>query len=128
MFDFDSRTTGLFDGNRLNDHSAENTRLTMGELWLEGSDGVLRLDGLGRLWWKPHGGVERPHRYAWNERGFAGDSVLALQRHVLTHLTVGAPAENDARAYMRNVEIEEAVYRSAETGRWIDLSQGGLSA
>jgi len=47
MFDFKGQRTGLFDGNRLNDHVAENTRLTMGEMWLEGSAGVLRLDGSG---------------------------------------------------------------------------------
>lgn len=122
VFDFDSRTTGLFDGNRLNDHTAENTRLTMGELWLEGSGGVMRLDGRGGLWWKPHGGPERPHRYDWQDRGFAGDCVQALQAHVLRHLRDGAAVENLGRDYLRNIAVEEAVYRSAETGRWIDLS------
>ena len=34
----------------------------MGELWLEGSAGVLRLDGDARLWWKPHHGDEVAHR------------------------------------------------------------------
>ena len=122
VFDFDSRSTGLFDGNRLNDHIAENARLTMGEMWLEGANGVLRLDGHGRLWWKPHGGLERPHRYGWQDRGFAGDCVLGLQRHVLAHLRDGAEVENSAQDYLRNIVVEEAVYRSAETGRWIDLS------
>ena len=41
-----SGATGLFDGNRLNDHVAANPRRTMGEGWLEGSGGVLRLDGV----------------------------------------------------------------------------------
>lgn len=123
VFDFDSRTTGLFDGNRLNDHTAENTRLTMGELWLEGEKGVFRLNGRGGLWWKPHGEPERPHRYEWQDRGFAGDCVLAVQSHVLNHLRDGAPVENSARDYLRNIVVEEAVYRSAETGRWIDLSR-----
>lgn len=122
LFDFDSRSTGVFDGNRLNDHVADNTRRTMGELWLEGAHGVVRLDGAGRLWWKPHGGEERPHRYDWQDSGFAGDCVLALQSHVLRHLRDGAPVENSARDYLRNIVVEDAVYRSAETGRWIDLS------
>ena len=34
----------------------DNPRRTMGEMWLEGSAGVLRLDGDARLWWKPHHG------------------------------------------------------------------------
>ena len=52
IFEFADAATGLFDGNRLNDHVAENTRRTMGEMWLEGERGVLRLDGAARLWWK----------------------------------------------------------------------------
>jgi predicted dehydrogenase len=110
----------LFDGNRLNEHVAENMRLTMGEGWLEGDAGVLRLDGAGRLWWKPHGGPEAAHAYAWQTHGFAGDSVRLLQAHVLAHLLRGAPLENDARAWLRNVEIEEAVYASAQLGRWVE--------
>lgn len=111
----------LFDGNRLNEHVAENMRLTMGEGWLEGEGGVLRLDGFGRLWWKPHGGPEAEHAYAWENRGFAGDSVRLLQAHVLAHLRHGAPLENEARAWLRNMEVEEAVYASAALGRWVEV-------
>ena len=42
----------MFDGNRLNDHPADNPRTTMGETWLGGERGVMRLDGNARLWWK----------------------------------------------------------------------------
>jgi predicted dehydrogenase len=113
--------TALFDGNRLNDHVADNTRRTMGEMWLEGSAGVLRLDGMGRLWWKPHGGAEVAHDYAWADEGFAGDSVHAFQAHVLEHLQGGGELETSARDYLRNLEIEEAVYRSAQSGRYVEL-------
>ena len=121
MFDFAAGPTGLFDGNRLNDHVAGNTRLTMGEMWLEGSGGVLRLDGNGRLWWKPHGEAETAHDYAWTNEGFAGDSVLALQAHVLAHLRDGAALENSARDYLRNLQIEEAIYQSSEMRRHVKL-------
>lgn len=121
MFDFAAGPSGLFDGNRLNDHVAANTRLTMGEMWLEGSGGVLRLDGSGRLWWKPHGEAETAHDYAWADEGFAGDSVLALQAHVLAHLRDGAPLENSARDYLRNLQIEEAIYQSSEMRRHVEL-------
>lgn len=121
MFEFDSRATGLFDGNRLNEHAARDKRLTMGEMWLEGEGGVLRLDGDGGLHWQPHGGEERPHAYEWSREGFAGDCVGALQRHVVAHLRDGAPIENTGRAYLRNLQIEEAVYRAAEQGCWIAL-------
>ncbi len=110
----------LFDGNRLSDHIAENRRLTMGELLVEGSAGGLRLDGDGRLFRRDFGSnEERPHPYHWEKRGFAGDSVLALQQHVVAHLLHGAPLENSGSAYLANLEIEDAVYRSAASGQRI---------
>ncbi len=121
VLEFEAGRTALFDGNRLNDHVADNTRRTMGEMWLEGSAGVLRLDGMGGLWWKPHGGAEAAHDYAWADEGFAGDSVHAFQAHVLAHLQGDGALENTARDYLRNLEIEEAVYRSAQSGRYVDL-------
>ncbi len=122
VFEFENGAGGLFDGNRLNDHVAENCRLTMGEMWLEGSEGVLRLDGGGRLWLKPHGGAEHEEPYPWQDRGFAGDSVYNLIRHVADHLSRGTPVENTGRVYLRNIEIEDAIYRSQETGRRVELA------
>ena len=121
MFSFANGADGLFDGNRLNDHESDNPRRTMGEMWLEGTAGVLRLDGSARIWWKPHGELEREHPYAWTDRAFAGDAVYALQRHVVAHLRDGGSLENTARDYLRNLDIEEAVYRSADQRCWVDL-------
>jgi predicted dehydrogenase len=122
LFDFVSGAAGLFDGNRLVDFPADNPRLTMGEMLLEGSDATLRLDGFGRLWLKPHKGEEREHAYEWRNEGFGGDCVHALQRHVVAHLRQGAPLENAGEAYLRNLEIEDGIYRSAQSGRWLELS------
>jgi predicted dehydrogenase len=120
VFEFESGATGLFDGNRLNDHSADNPRRTMGEMWLEGSAGVLRLDGDAGLWFKPHHATERAHAY---DRGddalFGGGCVEALQRHVVAHLRSGAPLENAGRDYLVNLRIQDAVYRSHDEGRRI---------
>jgi predicted dehydrogenase len=38
LFDFPSGARAVFDGNRLADHKAENRRLTMGEMVIEGSE------------------------------------------------------------------------------------------
>jgi D-apiose dehydrogenase len=122
LFRFANGAAGLFDGNRLNDHVSDDLRRTMGEMWLEGSAGVLRLDGAGRLWLKPHGGAEREHAYAFEDRNFGGDCVYRLQQYVVEHLLDSAPVENDAASYLRNLEIEEAVYRSAEEGRWVTIA------
>lgn len=120
LFDFAS-AAGVFDGNRLSDAPARNPRLTMGSLLVEGHLGSIRLDGDGRLWVKPHGEEERPHLYKWEDRGYSGDCVHALQAHVIAHLRDGSPAENTARDYLRNVEIERAIYLSNEEQKWIAL-------
>ncbi|HVL56284.1 MAG TPA: Gfo/Idh/MocA family oxidoreductase [Burkholderiaceae bacterium] len=122
VFTFDGGATGLFDGNRLNDHVSDNPRRTMGEMWLEGSAGVLRLDGAARLWFKPHQRDEHEHRY---DRGpddtFGGGCVRALQAHVVDHLRNGAPLENGGRDYLANLRVQEAVYRSSAQGRRVEL-------
>ena len=121
ILEFEGGASGLFDGNRLNDHDAEDCRLTMGEMHLEGEKGVLRLDGRGRLWLKPHGGAEAEVAYDRPAGGFAGDCVHALIAHVVDHLRSGAPLENSGRDYLRNMAIVEAVYRSHETGARMTL-------
>jgi len=118
---FASGAEAVFDGNRLVGSGAADPRLTMGTMTVEGAAGSLRLDGDGALWWTGHGARERPHPYAWRADGFGGDCVLAFQRHVVAHLRDGAPAETGARAYLRNVDLVEAIYRSAAEGRWIEV-------
>lgn len=115
---------GVFDGNRLLDHVAEDRRLTMGEMLVEGEAAVLRLDGDGRLFLRAAGdNTEIEHPYAWERRGFAGDSVFRFQRHVAAHLLDGAPVQNDAASYLANLRAEEAVYRSAHAQCRVALSE-----
>lgn len=120
FFTFRSGAAGLFDGNRLLGFPADNPRLTMGELLLEGTGGSLRLDGNGGLWRRSHEEeAEKAHVYSWANRGFGGDCVYALQRHVLSHFRDGTPLENSGRDYLANLEIEALIYRSAKTGRFL---------
>ena len=116
VFRFVGGAVGLFDGNRLNDHVAENTRRTMGEMWLEGGNGVLRLNGDGELFWKPHGEPERPHKYTWQDRSFAGDCVYATNRAAVEAWAAGRDASNEGRDYLRNAELVDAIYRSNDQG------------
>jgi len=123
VFEFDDARTGLFDGNRLNDHVAANPRRTMGEMWLEGERGVMRLDGEARLWWQPHGGAEAPHAYDDGAgRGAFGGASTALQAHVLAHLRQGAPLENGARDYLANLQVQAAAYHSHASGRRVPMA------
>jgi len=124
VFEFAGGAAGLFDGNRLNDHVAANPRRTMGEMWIEGSAGVLRLDGDARLWWKAHQRDEAEHAYdSGRADTFAGGACESLQRHVVRGLREGTPFENTAREYLVNLRIQEAVYRSHAEGRRIEIAQ-----
>lgn len=122
-FEFANGAAGLFDGNRLNDHVATNPRRTLGEMWLEGSAGVLRLDGDAQLWWKPQHGDEKLHAYdSGSTKAFGGGACGWLQAHVVHALVTNSPIENTARDYLQNLRIQEAVYASNESGRRIPMA------
>ena len=107
----------IIDGNRLADHAAENTRLTMGDALLEGSEATLALTGDGTLWVRRATQVQAHALPApWRRDIFGGDCAHALQLHVTAHLLEGKPIENRAAAYLRNMEIVEAAYLSARSG------------
>ena len=94
----------------------------MGEMWLEGERGVLRLDGDARLWWKPHHGAEAEHAYARGGSGAFGGACTALQSHVLAHLRDGAPLENGARDYLVNLRVQAAIYHSDASGQRVPMA------
>jgi len=122
LFEFSGGGRGLFDGNRLSDHAAVNRRLVMGEMWVEGSAATLHLDGDARLFVRRHGeNDETAVDYAWEDRGYGGDCVYTLQEHVLKFLQGDGAVMNSAGEYLRNIRIEEAVYRSAKEARRIEL-------
>ncbi len=123
LCDFASGAAGVLDGNRLLDFEADNPRLTMGETLLEGTEGALRVDGAGRIFRRRRGGREDEHVYAWENRGYAGDSVHALQMHVVRHLREGTPVENTVAEYLGALRAEEAVYRAAAEGRRVRIEE-----
>lgn len=122
QFAFASGARGLFDGNRLADHAAQNRRLTMGELELDGSGGSLGLDGDGEIRLREHGSNEwHVHAYEWHDHLFGGDCVFLTNRAILDAFRSGEPAETEASANLRNIALEEAAYRSNAERRWIDV-------
>jgi len=113
----------VFDGNRLSDHAASNRRLTMGELTIEGSRGVLKLDGDARLFFRHHGSNDQQQIYfAWSDTDFAGDCVHRFQRHAVDVLFNRTSPQTSAADYLENLKIEEAIYESHSSGRKIKLS------
>lgn len=126
LFTFADGVRGVFDGNRLADHTAKNRRLTMGEMLIEGSAACLRLDGDGSLFLRQHGSNDE-HRmtYTWQDIGFGGDCVFALQRSAVDALLGVSKPENAVDAYLANLIVEEAIYRSAAEGRRIAIEDLG---
>ncbi|MEO1274513.1 MAG: Gfo/Idh/MocA family oxidoreductase [Pseudomonadota bacterium] len=122
LFDFEGGAQGHFDGNRLSDHIAENRRRTLGEMALEGPLGTLRLDGEGQLWHRAFGeNTEREQRFEWRDHLFGGDCVYRCNRAILEDWMTGRESPMEAQRYIRNQEIEEAIYRSAEEGRFLPV-------
>lgn len=122
LFSFADGARAMFDGNRLLDHRAENTRCTMGEALVEGTEGTLDLSGDGSVRLRRFGSMDveqilGPSTHA----GFGGDCVHALQSHVVDALLGNGAFENTAADYLPVIALEEAIYRSAAEGRRIEV-------
>ena len=120
---FKNGVRALIDGNRLSDHIAKDRRRTIGDMWVEGSKGTIRLSGDGEIFFRNFGtNAEEAVLFDWDDRGFAGDSVYRTQKHILEHLSLGSAVVNTGRDYLANLRIEEAVYKSSKAGRRIFLN------
>ncbi|MEL7117380.1 MAG: Gfo/Idh/MocA family oxidoreductase [Pseudomonadota bacterium] len=122
LFAYEDGRRALFDGNRLLDHAAENSRCTMGEALVEGTTGTLTLAGDGAVHLRAFGTEERRELLGPSTTtSFGGDCVYHLQRHVVAALEEEAPLENEAADYRAVLRTEDAVYRAAEAGTWVAL-------
>ena len=122
LFEFDNQVRATFDGNRLADHAAENTRVTMGEMLIEGSKACLKLEGSGKISIRNTGDSNwTPHTYPFTTKNFGGDCVFRFQRHVADHLLYNNEIQNRAHEYMENIHIEEQIYRSAQMKQRLDI-------
>jgi predicted dehydrogenase len=124
MFDFASGAAGLWDGNRFNEPTSPDARFTFGEALVEGNGGTIRLYGTGRLTLQPLGQSERDIDYELPRHGFAGDCVLATQRHFVDCLRGGDSFETSGSEYLKSLAIVEAIYQSAASKLPIRTSSG----
>lgn len=118
---FESGVEAVFDANRLVDHPTNDVFLTMGEFLVEGTAGQLALDGFGGIKIRRQGGAWVEHIYHWEDKGYAGDCVFALQRHIVDHLLKGTQLENDVFDYMNNLAAVECVYESDRLGQRLPI-------
>lgn len=94
----------------------------MGEMMIEGSKGVISLNGDGQLHFRDTGSSDAsPIDYEWRDQGFAGDCVYNLQKSLVNALKNNSSIEISAGDYLQNLMIEEAIYQFHENGREITL-------
>ena len=126
LFRYENGLRAMFDGNRLLDHAAENTRCTMGEALVEGTGGTLELKGNGSVHRRRFGETATSEILPPSTHdGFGGDCVFHLQNHVVRGLSEGGRFENLAEDYLPVIEQENAIYASSESGAWVDLKGAG---
>ena len=122
-FQFESGATGVWDANRFNEATDTDPRYTFGEMIVEGSGGTIRLYGDGRLTLQKLGCKETAHEYVHQRRGFAGDCVYHTQRHFVDCLLADCPFDTDGNEYLKTLNVQEAIYRSAKQRQSIKLAQ-----
>lgn len=116
IFHYDNGLRVQFDGNRHIDHPASNTRLTMGEMLIEGTQSTLSLNGEGEIRLRHFGQIESIKiDYEMPSTGFGADCVYQLQAHVVDHLLKGSALQNTASEYLKNMQLEESIYQAAES-------------
>jgi predicted dehydrogenase len=119
---FDEGATAVLDASRYNESTAADPLLTFGTMRLDGTRGHLLLDADGTLTLHPLGDIPQPIDYEVPDSGFAGDSVYATQRHFVSSLRSGLPFDTEPEDHLRCVEVIEAAYASADSGRAIALA------
>lgn len=116
LLNFKSNATALWDANRYNESNIENFRYTFGEYLIEGSKGAIRLYNDGKITIQHLGKTEKEHSYTHHNIGFAGDCCYIFQRDFIDNLLANLPFETNGSNYLETLKVQEAVYKSADTG------------
>ncbi|MEW4565514.1 cyclase family protein [Bremerella sp. JC770] len=124
---FESGATATWDANRFNESRSADPRYTFGMFLIEGNEGSIWIDEEGQITFARLGETPARHEYTPSRIGFAGDCVLPTQQHFIDCLRSGEPFETNGNDYLRNLQIVEAAYQSAEANRPIrtDLADTG---
>ena len=88
---------------------------------MEGNAGSIRLYNDGRITLQKLGEQETEVPYLHEDKNFAGDCVYFLQKHFVHSYLNDLPFETEGRVYLKNLEIQEAVYESSREEKvvWI---------
>lgn len=121
LLNFESEATALWDANRYNESNIENFRYTFGEYLVEGSKGSIRLYNDGKITIQHLGKPEKEHTYTHHNVGFAGDCCYIFQRDFVDNLLANKSFETDGVSYLKTLQVQEAVYKSAETNQLVNI-------
>jgi predicted dehydrogenase len=117
---FRSGAAAVYDANRTT-YMEKVRSSTYGTMTIEGTEGKLRLDEDGRLYFTPRGGTEREYKYMIPKGGWKGGCTIAAQQHFVDGLLQGVPFETPGDDYLRTVRTVYACYDSARLGQVIRL-------
>ncbi|WP_281890659.1 Gfo/Idh/MocA family protein [Paenibacillus sp. YYML68] len=118
---FRGGAVGLYDANRVT--YMEQVRCpTYGYMTMEGTEGKLRLEGDGSIYYTPRGGIERKHEYVIPTKGWKGGCTIATQQHFVDALQEGSPFETSGTDYLASVRAVYACYESASTNQVVHLN------
>ena len=121
QIDFANGMLGFIDANRYNENTADDPRLTFGNVLIEGNNGSLRLYDDGKITVQRLGESEIRHDYEFQKINFSGDCVYYTQKHFIESLISNDSFETDVAAYMRNLLVQDKIYESNEKGSPVDV-------
>lgn len=126
IYEFTSGAVAILDANRDLEHDAAEPRYTQGSMLLEGGLATWRLDGMARTWVRRRGEPSETPHTTFTRIVPNGDSVFHYLTAMVKALGGDSASYADieasrASAYLHNLEIEQAIYRSAAEGRTVML-------
>jgi predicted dehydrogenase len=121
VLNFENNSHAIWDANRYNENNFKKQRYTFGEYLIDGSKGSIRLYSDGTITTQRLGEKEKKHEYMHNDIGFAGDCCYIFQRDFIDKLISGDTFETNGNNYLKTLQTQEAVYKSAEINRPVFL-------
>lgn len=114
VLNFENNSHAIWDANRYNENNFEKSRYTFGEYLIDGSKGSVRLYSDGTITVQKLGEEEKRHNYIHNDVSFAGDCCYIFQNDFVDKLFSGEAFETSGENYLKTLQVQEAVYKSAE--------------
>jgi len=120
-FNFQNNAVGIYDANRTTYMKQQRTPV-YGWMTIEGTEGKLRLEEEGGIFFTPREGEEEEHIYDIPS-GWKGGCAIATQQHFVDGLMKGTPYESSGPEYLKSVLVVFACYESAKHNQVIKLKE-----